>query len=229
MSALSSRSYSITMPRHDLSGVPREHRRAYERVRMELQDTEISARQTLERADHWDRDWTSDLDPSPQRVHRTSNAYGEERSVTVETQDEPGRYARPSMFVEEKVGKHKTTAHFENGEIVRLEQKLHGSDGGVEDMTIEVDRENHTVTYTIHETGDFAEQPLGYQIFSGNSGGGSGSPSESSTGYTGPDGVYDEWDNSNRGGGPDEVYNEWDNGRGYTYSGPDGTYSYDPF
>ena len=228
MQALSSRSYSITMPRHSLSGVPQEHRRAYERVRMELQDADISARQTLQSADRWERDWSDDLDPSPQRVHRTSDAYGEERSVTVETQDKPGEYARPSVYVDEKVGKHKTTAHFENGEIVRLEQKLHGSDGGVEDMIIEVDRENHTVTYTIHETGEFAEQPLGFQIFSGSTGA-TGSPSESAGGHIGPDGVYDEWNNSNRGGGPDEVYHEWDNGRGYTYSGPDGTYSYDPF
>lgn len=191
---------------------------------MELRDADITARQTLRRADRWERDWSEDLDASPQRVHRTSDAYGEQRSVSVETNDEPGQYARPSKLVEEKVGKHKTTAYFEGGEVVRLEQKLHGFDGGVEDMTIEVNKEDHTVTYTIHETGEFALQPLGYQLAGGSSSDDSGSiPSG------GPDGAYDEWDNSNRGGGPDDVYDEYDNGRGYYFDGPDGRTSYDPY
>jgi hypothetical protein len=221
MQTLPSRSFSINMPYHSMEPVPREHRRAYERVRMELQDASVTARQTLQRADRWDRDWTSDLDPSPQRVHRTSDTYGEHRSIEVETQDDPGQYARPSKMIEEKVGKHKTTAFFENGEVVRLEQKLHGHDGGVEDMVIEVNPD-HTVTYTIHETGEFALQPMSYELSSGPSGSGSG-------GGSGPDGVYDEWDNSNRGGGPDSVYDEYDNGRGYYFDGPDGRTSYDPY
>jgi hypothetical protein len=173
MQPLPSRTYNLTMPYHSMKPVPQEHRRAHERVRMELQDAGVTARQTLERADRWDRDWSDDLDPSPQRVHRTSDAYGEERSI-------------------------------------------------------EVNRTDNTVTYTIHETGEFATEPLGYQFAGGPSSSGGGTSSVS-PGGTGPDGVYDEWDNSNRGGGPDSVYNEYDNGRGYTYSGPDGTYSYDPF
>lgn len=215
------------MPYRSMKPVPQEHRRQYERVRMEIQDAEITARQTLERGDRWDRDWSDDLDPSPQRVFRTSDSYGEERSISVETK-ETGTYARPSKMVEEKVGKHKTTAHFEDGQVVRLEQKLHGFDGGVEDMTIEVDRENHTVTYTIHETGEFALQPLQFQLSGDNSSGQGGTYPSDGNG-AGPDGVYDEWDNSNRGGGPDSVYNEWDNGRGYYYDGPDGRTSYDPY
>ena len=230
MPPLPSRSYSITMPFRSMTPVAREHRREYERVRMEVQDAEVTARQTLRQGERWERDWTPALDPSPQRVLRNSDAYGEQRSISVETTDAPGPYAQPSRMVQEKVGHHKTTAHFEGGQVVRLEQRLHGSDGGVEDMTIEVNRDEHTVTYTIHETGEFALQPLGYQISGGSASGGVGGGSSSSpVDGSGPDGVYDEWDNSNRGGGPDSVYDEWDNGRGYYYDGPDGRTSYDPY
>jgi len=216
MQSVPSRSFSITMPYHSMKPVPREHRRAYERVRNELQDADTTARRTLQRADRWDRDWTSDLDPSPQRVHRTSEAYGEKRSVEVETFDEAGPYQRPSKLVEEKVGKHKSTAYFEDGRVVRLEQTLHGHHGGVENMTIQVNPAEHTVTYTIHETGEFALQPSGIE------------PRDTPSG-SGPDDVYDEWDNSDRSGGPDEVYDEWDNGRGYYFDGPDGRTQYDPY
>lgn len=219
MQSVPSRSYSLTMPYHSMTPVAREHRREHERVRMELQDAEITARQTLREADRWDRDWGEDLDPSPQRVYRTNESHGEKRSIEVETNDPAGKYQRPSKMIQEKEGSHKTVAYFEDGEIVRLEQRLHGHHGGVEDMTIEVNRDNHTVTYSIYETGEFANEPLGFQLHSTPGGSGSG-----------PDGSgYDEWDNSNRGGGPDEVYNEWDNGRGYYFDGPDGRTSYDPY
>lgn len=230
MKTVPSRSYSITMPYHSMKRLPDEHRKAHNRVRSELDSASITARQALRDAERYDRDWSDDLDPSPKRVHRTSEAYGEERSISVETKDKAGKYQRPSKMVEETVGSHKTTAFFEKGEIVRLEQTLHGHDGGVENMTIQVNKDN-TVTYTINETGDFALEPLGYPNQKGNSLSGmpsSGSGSSSRAG-SGPDDVYDEWDNSNRGGGPDDVYDEYDNGRGYTYSGPDGTFSYDPY
>lgn len=46
----------------------------------------------------------------------------------------------------------------------------------------------------------------------------------------GPDDVPDEFENRrDYGNGPDDVYDEYDNGRQETYSGPDGTYSYDPY
>ena len=229
MQILPSRSYSLTLPYLSL-GSTREHRREAERVRMEIQDAGITARQALERADRWDPNWSEDLDPSPKRVLRTSESSGEERSIMVETRDKPGKYQRPSKLVEEHVGHHKSTAYFSKGEVTRIEQTLYGHDGGVEQMTIEVNRKQNTVTYTINETGQFALEPLGYPSSSQTaSPDGSSGEVTSRPGGSGPDDVYDEWDNSNRGGGPDDVYDEWDNGRGYYYDGPDGRHSYDPY
>jgi hypothetical protein len=232
MKTLPARSYTLTLPYHSLEAVPREHLREYERVRQELQDVDITARQALERADRWDPNWSDDLDPSPKRVLRTSEAYGEKQSIMVETKDAPGRYQRPTKLVQEKVGQHKSTAYFKNGEVTRVEQTLHGHDGGVEEMTIAVNRKTNTVTYTIHETGEFALEPLGYPSLSSRPDSGESSSGGSypvGGGGSGPDDVYDEFDNSRRGGGPDDVPNEWDNGRGYYFDGPDGRTSYDPY
>jgi hypothetical protein len=233
MSTLPTRSYSLTLPYHYGSKpVPAEHRRQYDRVRSELESASLTARQTLQEADRWDRDWSDDLDPSPKRVFRTSDAHGEQRTVAVETKDAPGKYQRPSQLVEEHVGHHKSTVLFDKGEVTRLEQFLIGHDGGTEKMLIEVNRKANTIAYTIHETGQFALEPLAYPVPSQRSSASSSSESGSypaGGGGSGPDDVYDEWDNSRRGGGPDEVYNEWDNGRGSSFDGPDGRSSYDPY
>ncbi len=222
-----SRSYSLTLPYNSLTPVPAQHRRQSERIRCELESASLTARRALDEADRWDREWSDDLDPSPKRVFRTSDAYGEQRTLAVETKDAPGKYQRPSKLVEEKVGHHKSTVLFEKGEVQRLEQLLVGSDGGTEKMLIEVDRKNQTVRYTVHETGGFALEPLGYPSSSIRSR--TDSLSEGGPVGSGPDEVYDEFDNSRRGGGPDDVSNEWDNGRGYYYDGPDGRSSYDPY
>lgn len=231
MSTLPTRSYSLTLPYLRTAPVEREHRKQSERVHHEIQDAEITARQTLQRAERWDPNWSSDLDPSPKRVFRTSEAHGEKRSIAVETKDGPGDYQRPSKLVEEKEGHHKSTALFNaKGEVTRIDQTLRGHDGGVEEMTIVVNRKNSTITYTIHETGAFALEPLGYPEPATRSRAGEGSMPDSAGGYGhGPDDVYDEFDNSRRGGGPDHVYDEWDNGRGYYFDGPDGRTSYDPY
>lgn len=232
MSSIPTRSYSLKLPYLDLSSVPREHRREAERVRLELQDVDITARQALENAERWDPYWSEDLDPKPGRVYRTREAYGEKESIAVETNDPPGKCQRPSKLVQQKEGHHKSTALFnKKGEVTRIEQTLQGHDG-VEEMTIVVNRKTNTITYTIHETGEFALEPLGYPRSSSGAGT-SQFPSEAestgSRGGCGPDDVYNEWDNSRRGGGPDEVYNEWDNGRGSYFDGPDGRTSYDPY
>jgi hypothetical protein len=236
MNTVPTRSYSLTLPYHSSTGVPRAHQREYERVRNELQDVDITARQALERAERWQPNWSEDLDPSPKRVFRTSEAHGEKQSLAVETQDAPGKYQRPSKLVQEKEGHHKSTALFNNkGEVTRIEQTLRGHDGGVEEMTIVVNRKTNTITYSIHETGQFALEPLGYPSASSRSGAGSGAGEcpegarDRDRGGSGPDDVYDEFDNSRRGGGPDEVWNEWDNGRGSYFDGPDGRTSYDPY
>lgn len=229
MSSIPTRSYSLKLPYLDMGSLPPQHRREYERVRLELQDADITARQTLERAERWDPQWSSDLDPDPKRVHRTREAYGEKESIAVETHDAPGKYQRPSKLVQEKAGRHSSTALFnKKGEVTRIEQTLHGHDGGVEEMTIVVNRKTNTITYTIHETGEFALEPLGYPR-SGSASGGSDEVRSDRPGGSGPDDVYDEWDNSRRDGGPDAVYDEWDNGRGYYFDGPDGRTSYDPY
>lgn len=227
MQTVPTRSYSITLPQYSLSGVPREYRREQARIRSEISDAEITARTELRSADRYKSDWSSDLDPSPQRVHRTSDSYGEQRMIAVETTDEPGPYQQPSKMVKEKEGRHKTTAFFEDGQVVRLEQVLHGHDGGVENMTIEVNNDTNTVTYTINETGEFALSSIDFPVDSSEGGAVSG-PEPRPSG-SGPDDVYDEWDNSRGGSGPDHIYNEWDNGRGYYFDGPDGRTSYDPY
>lgn len=233
MNTLPTRSYSLTLPYGNLGAVPRQHMREYERVRNELQDVDITARQALENAERWDRNWSDDQDPSPQRVFRTSEAFGEKESIEVLSNDPAGKYQRPSKLVQEKEGHHKSVALFnKKGEVTRIDQTLQGHDGGVEQMTILVNRKTQTITYSIHETGEFALEPLGYPKSNPSSGGGEASPSggvgEGRRG-SGPDDVYDEFDNSRRGGGPDEVYNEWDNGRGSYFDGPDGRTSYDPY
>ena len=233
MSSVPTRSYSITLPYSSATPAAREHRREAERVRAELQDASITARQTLERADRWESNWTEDLDPSPNRVYRTSEAYGEKQSIAVETPDAEGPYQRPSKLVQEKEGKHTSTVLFQDGEVIRIDQLLHGSDGGTEKMTIEVNRDNNTVQYTIHETGQFALEPLGFPT-SPSVNGGSGSPDgvgyPTGRGYgDGPDDVPDEFDNRRGYDGPDAVYNEWDTGRGSSYDGPDGSFGYDPY
>lgn len=193
----------------------------------QISDAEITARTELRSADRYKSDWSNDLDPSAQRVHRTSETFGEQRSISVETTDKAGPYQQPSKMVEEKVGKHKTTAYFENGQVTKLEQVLHGHDGGVENMTIEVNPDTNTVTYTIDESGAFALSPIDFPVTSAE--GGAVSGPEPRPNGSGPDGVYDEWDNSRGGSGPDHVYNEWDNGRGSYFDGPDGRTSYDPY
>lgn len=233
MNTLATRSYSLTLPYLGLGSEPPEHRRESERVRLELQDVDITARQSLERAERWDPQWSDDLDPSPRRVYRTKEAYGEKESIAVETKDPPGKYQRPSKLVQEKEGHHKSTALFnKQGEVTRIEQTLHGHDGGVEEMTIVVNRKTNTITYSIHETGQFALEPLGYPRPASANSGGSDVPAESGErgrGGCGPDDVHDEWDNSRRNDGPDAVYDEWDNGRGSSFDGPDGRTSYDPY
>lgn len=230
MNTLPERSYTFTLPYSRTAPVAREQRKQSERVHHEIQDAELSARRALQQAERWDPNWSSDLDPSPQRVYRTSEAHGEKRAISVETKDGPGNYQRPSRFVEEKEGHHKSTALFDaKGQVTRIDQTLRGHDGGVEEMTIVVNRQTNTITYAIHETGAFALEPIGYPEPASRSKAGTSSSEPSTGGGHGPDDVYDEWDNSRRGDGPDHVYNEWDNGRGSYFDGPDGRTSYDPY
>lgn len=231
METLPTRSYSLTMPYFSSQPIAPELRREHERVRLEVQDAGITARQALERADRWERDWSEDLDPSPKAVYRTSEAYGEKRSLRVETEDTSGKYQRPSKLVEEKEGKHKSTVLFDKGEVTRIEQSLVGHHGGVEQMTIEVNRATNTIVYSIHETGEFALEPLGFQSPTLQWSGGAAGPVDSSSGRGGfgPDDVFDEFSQGRPDHGPDAVYSDFDHGRGYTFDGPDGRSSYDPY
>lgn len=218
------RTKQVTMPWGGGQTYNQEQQEIAREVREEIQDAYSTARETLARSEKWEPGWTFDQDPSPARVERTSDEYGQRRSVVAESADPTGKSTSPS-FLKTESGGSTLEARWSDGQLTSLKSSLE-SDIGSADLSIEINPETGTLTYSSTKTGEFAvvrekTVPTDY---------GSGGYDRSESGpYVGPDGVYNEWDNSNRGGGPDSVYNEWDNGRGSYYDGPDGRHSYDPY
>lgn len=202
------RTYTITLPYGSGEPTPREHRGDEARVRAEMRDAQHTAQDTLSRSEKWESGWTFDLDPSPNRVVRTSGE-GEDQQIVVAEAD--GDMDTPKSLTTANGDRHSMSAQFENGEVVSMTGFLKSDEGGTEEFSIKVNPDNGTLTYTVTETGDMISEPAAFLSSSG------------------PDDVYDEWDNSRGGSGPDHVYDEWDNGRGYYFDGPDGRTSYDPY
>ena len=222
MQATAIKTQKMTMPWGGGHTYSKEQKEIAQEVRREIQDAYSTARDTLSRSEKWKPGWTFDLDPSPNRVERTSDEYGEHRSVIAATSNPESQFHPPS-YLRTEDNDSSLEAKWDDGKLTFLKSTL-DSDIGTAELTIEINPETGTLTYHSTKTGEFAKER---QQVSGGPGG-SGS-SESDYGHVGPDGVYNEWDNSNRGGGPDAIYNEWDNGRGSYYDGPDGRYYYDPY
>ena len=210
MQIAASRTRTATIPWNTGAEVPAENKADANRIKSELNDARITAQDGIDRAEKWNPGWSFDQDADPSRILRTSSQYSEQSlEVVMNAEGEPSS-------LQTRDDEDFVKASFDDrGDVQSLHSYFETDNGSSENLEVQIN-ENGTLTYTITETGEFAEDDTSLNSFP-------------SGGYEGPDGAYDEYDQGRYDDGPDAIYNEWDNGRGSYFDGPDGRTYYDPY